>query len=81
MLTDPNTDVDQLVRIVSADQGLATRALRVANSSFYGRMRELESLKEAVMTIGLKNMHNIAMAHIAKDFTRGMRAHIFSRHY
>ena len=69
MLSDPDVDIDSLVRVVSNDQGLSGRVLRIANSSFYARTHPLSSVKEAVMTIGLRNMQNVVTAHIVKDFS------------
>lgn len=67
LLSDPDAEIDELVRVISNDQGLAAKVLRVANSSFYARLRQLETLRDAIMTIGLRNMQNIVLSHVAKD--------------
>ena len=67
LLSDPDAEIDELVRIISNDQGLAAKAMRVANSSFYARLRQLETLRDAIMTIGLRNIQSIVLSHVAKD--------------
>jgi len=68
LLSDPDVAIADLVRVISTDQGLAAKVLRVANSSFYARLRRVETLREAIMTIGLRNIQSIVLSHVAKDF-------------
>jgi c-di-GMP-related signal transduction protein len=51
-LADPDTSVDELERIVSADPGLSLRVLRTANSVGGGTMHKIASLHQAVVLLG-----------------------------
>ena len=43
-----NADINQLSAIVSKDQALSAKALRLANSSFYGMQRKVTTMPQAV---------------------------------
>ena len=51
---DPDSDVDDLTRLVQSDVGLAARILRVANSAGYGRRKHARTIHDAVITVGLR---------------------------
>ena len=59
-----NEDVDiaAIVRLISRDQGLAARVLRVANSSFYGLQSKVASINEAVVVIGFRAVRSMVLA-------------------
>lgn len=59
---DPNLDVDGLAQKIGHDQGLSTRVLRIANSSFYGLPRQVSSIHDAVVVMGFSNIRSLALA-------------------
>lgn len=54
MLEDPNCDVGVLENLISQDVTISYKILRIINSSFYGFRRKIDSVKQAVVSIGLK---------------------------
>ena len=56
-----------LAKILSADPTLTSQVLRVANSAFYGVPRQVNSLYEAILRIGLTEIWSIAAALKAKE--------------
>jgi len=64
---DPESDVDDLTRVVQTDVGLTARLLRVANSAGYGRHRQAKSIHQAVITIGLRQACSILVAVCARQ--------------
>jgi len=46
-------------RVISKDQALVARLLKVANSGFYGRSRTINTITEAIVLIGMDNMKKI----------------------
>ncbi|MBL8048750.1 MAG: HDOD domain-containing protein [Chthonomonas sp.] len=48
--------------LMAEDQGLSTRVLRLANSSFFGVPRRIDSLREAIIILGLVNVRRLALA-------------------
>ena len=49
-------DIDQLVNEIGQDQALATRVLRLANSSFYGLQTKVGTLQDAMTVLGFRNV-------------------------
>lgn len=57
-----NIDIATLVNKIGHDQGLAARVLRVANSTFYGLPRQVDSIGEAVVVLGFHNIRSLVVA-------------------
>ncbi len=57
-----DVEVRGVADAIAADPALAVETLRISNSAFYGRTREVDSLHEAVVTIGLTQVHAMASA-------------------
>ncbi|MGQ5489280.1 HDOD domain-containing protein [Thauera sp. ZXT1-4] len=55
-------DAESLAEIISRDQTLAARLLRIANSSFYGMPGRIHSIRDAIMLIGLRGVRSLAIA-------------------
>ena len=55
-------DIGAIARLISRDQGLAARVLRVANSSFYGLQSKVASINEAVVVIGFRAVRSMVLA-------------------
>ena len=49
---DSDTSTDQLQNLIRTDQALASQILKVANSAMFGRMREVTTLTQAILTLG-----------------------------
>ena len=47
---------------ISCDQALTARILRLANSSFYGRGRQVGSVAEAIVVLGLRTVRGVVTA-------------------
>ena len=61
-------------KVLFKDQALVARLLKVANCGLYGRSRNVRSIPEAVILIGLDNLKRIVYAVSAQGLTRtGMR--------
>lgn len=68
---------------ISRDQALAAKTLRLANSSFYGRGRQVHSVAEAISVLGLRTLRGVVTAAgLAGSFRRypGFDHHAFWRH-
>jgi putative nucleotidyltransferase with HDIG domain len=61
LLTNEHCQVEDLERVISMDAGLTTRCLRASSSSFYGG-RTIESIHQALMTIGVAEIRQIAFS-------------------
>ena len=62
LLAKEDVAVDEIEEILRHDPGLATNVLRLANSAFFGVPRKVETLKRAVMLLGVKRFAQIAVS-------------------
>jgi HD-like signal output (HDOD) protein len=54
------------------DQALSAQLLKIANSAMFGRMREVATLTEAIMTLGFSTARSVVIAASVKNlFARG----------
>jgi HD-like signal output (HDOD) protein len=61
-LSDPEVDPRRLHAVLHQDPGIAARVLKVANSAFYGRGRQIATLEQAVIVLGIDAVRGIAAA-------------------
>jgi HD-like signal output (HDOD) protein len=67
-----------LERVVSKDQALVARLLKVANSGLYGASRSVATVSDAVVLIGLDNMKKIVYAVASEGLMcRELRRYIY----
>jgi c-di-GMP phosphodiesterase len=55
-LQDPDVDMDKLGDVVSRDVGLSYNLLRFVNSAFFSVPRRIESIRDALVLLGLQNV-------------------------
>lgn len=71
ILKDPDADLTALVSIIEKDQALTAKVLRVSNSAYYGLVRRISTVKDAVVTLGFNNMRNQVLALSAYSLMQG----------
>jgi putative nucleotidyltransferase with HDIG domain len=69
-VADPSTSGKQLQDIISQDQALAARILKIANSAFYGLSRSITSLTTAISTIGFNTIKSLVISSAMRDLFR-----------
>ena len=62
MLPDPYSDFDDIVKVISEDQALSAQVIRMANSSAYMGLKKAETMKEAAIRLGVRQISVLAMA-------------------
>jgi putative nucleotidyltransferase with HDIG domain len=62
LTSDLNTDIEKITRTIMADQSLTAKLLKLSNSSFYGRAKEVKTLKEAIVILGFMTLHSLVIA-------------------
>jgi EAL and modified HD-GYP domain-containing signal transduction protein len=55
-LQNPDVDIDKLGTVVSRDVGLSYNLLRFVNSAFFSVPRRIESIRDALVLLGLENV-------------------------
>ncbi len=71
---DPSATEDILHDALLTDPALASRVLKVVNSAFYRRQREVGSPRAAIRLLGVDAIRNIALAASLHRLFRGRRA-------
>lgn len=56
LLQDPDVEVAELTKVIEFDPGLTTNVLRLANSAYFGFTRTVNSIGDAVVLLGLKQV-------------------------
>jgi putative nucleotidyltransferase with HDIG domain len=59
---DPNTSVRNLQLVISQDQALSAKILRIVNSAMYSLRCEVSTLSHAVAVLGIKTVRSVIMA-------------------
>ncbi|MDH5326674.1 MAG: HDOD domain-containing protein [Gammaproteobacteria bacterium] len=62
VIDDPRTTSREVGEILSEDPALAARLLRLANSALYGHPSRIDTIIHAVSVIGLRGVHELALA-------------------
>ena len=69
---DSDTSSKQLQNLIRTDQALSAQLLRIANSAMFGRMREVATLTEAILTLGFSTSRSVVIASSVKNlYNRG----------
>lgn len=64
---DPDASAEDLRKIISTDQALTSQILKIANSAMFGMMREVNTLTQAIMTLGFSTIKSVVIASSAKN--------------
>lgn len=57
-LYDPNAPLEKIERMIASDTMLSFKILRLINSAAFGLNREVDSLRQAIMLLGLNKLRN-----------------------
>jgi putative nucleotidyltransferase with HDIG domain len=69
---DPDSSTEELQRVISTDQALASQILKIANSAMFGMMRDVKTITQAIMTLGFSTIKSVVIASSAKNlYNRG----------
>lgn len=60
--SNENIDVESIAKKVGMDQVLTAKVLRLANSSYYGLQRQIGSVDEAIVVMGLNSLRTLVVA-------------------
>ena len=72
ILSDPNTRVEQIVRVVGSEPALAARLLRIANSAAINRSgRSITDLRTAIARIGHNMVRSASMSFSMNQIRKG----------
>ncbi len=59
---DPDSSAGEISKVILKDPALTAKILRVVNSPYYGRVREVTTVNQAVVTLGVRSVTAIALS-------------------
>ena len=62
MVDDPKTSAAQLGKLIAADQALAGKVLKIANSPFYGFPKKISTIDFAIIVLGFDALKEIVIS-------------------
>jgi len=71
---DPRSGVKDVEKVVEKDQSCSIKLLKLSNSAYYGFSRQISTIKQAILIIGLEGVKSTAMGlEMAQCFLKGAK--------
>lgn len=70
LLQDPDSSIKDVMEAIEFDPGLTSNVLRLANSAYFAAPRRIESLKDAVMRLGMNRIFQLVLTSAALPLVR-----------
>ena len=61
MVNDPNVDFKKVAEEISKDQSITASILKLCNSAYFSKGKEIASLDRAIVTLGIKEVKEIVV--------------------
>ncbi|MAR89552.1 MAG: hypothetical protein CML06_01540 [Pseudomonadales bacterium] len=71
LINNPDTQAEDLTRIISTDANTSATILKIANSPFYGMSGRIRSVKDACVLLGFDQLRNIIYATALEQASSG----------
>jgi putative nucleotidyltransferase with HDIG domain len=71
VINDPNCSAAQIAAILAEDPAMSVKVLKLTNSAFYGLSQEVESVKQAVVIVGMEAIKNLVLSASILDMFKG----------
>lgn len=62
IVSDPYSDIEDIVRVINEDQALSAHVLKMANSSAYMGLVKTETIRDSVVRLGARQITSLAVA-------------------
>ncbi len=73
MVEDDRTSALDLAQVLSTDQALTAKLIRISNSAYYGFARRVSTVREAVLVLGFKQVRQVAIGASVMSSFKGPR--------
>ncbi len=60
-INNPDTSAEELNKLISMDQGLSSKVLRIVNSAYYGFPKRISTLTQAIVILGYNTVRNLVL--------------------
>lgn len=65
LLGDPNSSIDEIVRLIRVEPALSARVLKMANSPFHNKGEKCSTVDEAINRVGFAQVYDLVMYAVA----------------
>jgi len=72
MTAAEDVDINQLAELITSDPALTTKILKTVNSSFYGLSKNVSTVSQALVILGLRSVKTLVLGF---SLVRNMRSH------
>ena len=80
LIDDPKTSASEVSQLISTDQALTAKILKLANSAFYGFSREIATVNHAVVVLGFETVKSLGLSvSVLERFAAGSAQTSFDR--
>ncbi|MBC8279131.1 MAG: HDOD domain-containing protein, partial [FCB group bacterium] len=76
LLNSSDSTASELSKLISADQGLTLRILRMANSSYYGFPRQIGTINLAIVVLGFDTVKSLTLSLSIQDSFREWKSRV-----
>lgn len=70
LMASPKCELSDLARVIRSDQSLAVKVLNLANSPFFSGLREIQSIEDAIVRVGMKEIFVLVVTLAQKNLYR-----------
>ncbi|MFH1687163.1 MAG: HDOD domain-containing protein [bacterium] len=71
VVNDHNASAAQVAAVLAEDPAMSVKVLKLTNSAFYGLAREVDSVKQAVVIVGMEAIKNLVLSASVLDMFKG----------
>jgi HD-like signal output (HDOD) protein len=71
LVGDESTSAKKLGSLISYDQSISSRLLKVANSAYYGFMKQIATAQHAIVILGFKEVKSLVLGIAVFDTMKG----------
>ncbi len=71
VINDPKCSASQISSILSEDPAMSVKVLKLTNSAFYGLSREIDSVRQAVVIVGIEAIRNLVISASVLEMFKG----------
>jgi HD-like signal output (HDOD) protein len=80
LIASPISSMKQIALVITKDQAIAARVIKLTNSAFYGLRNRIGSIQQAIVILGLNTVKNLVLGcAIVNTFSENARITIFDR--
>ena len=71
-----DSQLDGITKVIASDPSLAAKVLKIVNSALYGFERKIESIRRAVIILGLQQIHDLVLGIAVSHSFRNVKMHM-----